>query len=149
VVSSARRRHHPTEKIAKARDKVRVCARARIVGVVFWDRPHNVTGRAPSSIELHPILDFACLSLTTWAERTPSAYAARSRLATPRDQGEREAPQVVTRPVPACEPIEDTYFRWLKRTDDQLRAAFDVYDEANGHGLGTRKAASGYADERT
>jgi len=29
---------------------------------VFWDRPHNVTGRAPKSIELHPILDFACLS---------------------------------------------------------------------------------------
>jgi hypothetical protein len=44
---------------------------------------------------------------------------------------------------------EDTYFRWLKRTDDQLRAAFDVYDEANGHGLGTAEAASGYADERT
>lgn len=25
--------------------------------------------------------------------------------------------------------IEDTYARWLKRTDDQLRAAFDAYDE--------------------
>jgi hypothetical protein len=49
--------------MAKARDKVRVvCAHARIVGVVFWDRPHNVTGSAPKSIELHPILDFACLS---------------------------------------------------------------------------------------
>jgi hypothetical protein len=48
--------------VAKARDKVRVCAHARIVGVVFWDRPHNVTGRAPNAIELHPILDFACLS---------------------------------------------------------------------------------------
>ena len=24
--------------------------------------------------------------------------------------------------------IEDTYARWLKRTDDQLRAAFDAYD---------------------
>jgi integrase len=45
--------------------------------------------------------------------------------------------------------LEDTYFRWLKRTDDQLRAVFDVYDEANGHGLGTRSAASDYADERT
>ena len=35
--------------IPKARDKVRVCAHARIVGVVFWDRPHNVTelDRAP------------------------------------------------------------------------------------------------------
>jgi hypothetical protein len=48
--------------MAKVRTKVKVCAHARIVGVVFWNRPHNVTGRAPNSIELHPILDFACLS---------------------------------------------------------------------------------------
>ena len=26
--------------------------------------------------------------------------------------------------------LEDTYFRWLTRTDDQLRAAFDAYDAA-------------------
>jgi hypothetical protein len=32
------------KQMAKARDKVRVYAHARIVGVVFWDRPHNVTG---------------------------------------------------------------------------------------------------------
>ena len=48
--------------MAKVRTKVKVCAHARIVGVVFWNRPHNVTGRAPNSIELHPILDFACLA---------------------------------------------------------------------------------------
>jgi hypothetical protein len=24
--------------------------------------------------------------------------------------------------------LEETYFRWLTRTDDQLRAAFDAYD---------------------
>ena len=24
--------------------------------------------------------------------------------------------------------LEDTYHRWLRRTDDQLRAAFDAYD---------------------
>lgn len=28
--------------------------------------------------------------------------------------------------------IEDTYARWLKRTDDRLRAAFDAYDAAVG-----------------
>jgi hypothetical protein len=27
-----------------------------------WDHPHAVTGRAPNTIELHPILDFACFS---------------------------------------------------------------------------------------
>jgi integrase len=26
--------------------------------------------------------------------------------------------------------LEDTYFRWLRRTDDQLRAVFDAYDVA-------------------
>ena len=26
--------------------------------------------------------------------------------------------------------LEYTYARWLKRTDDQLRAAFDAYDAA-------------------
>jgi hypothetical protein len=25
--------------------------------------------------------------------------------------------------------LEDTYARWLNRTDDQLRAAFDSYDQ--------------------
>ena len=30
--------------------------------------------------------------------------------------------------------IEDTYARWLKRTDDQLRAAFDAYDAAAASG---------------
>jgi hypothetical protein len=44
------------KQMAKARDKVKVCAHARIVGVVFWDRPHNVTGRAPNAVELHPQL---------------------------------------------------------------------------------------------
>jgi hypothetical protein len=24
--------------------------------------------------------------------------------------------------------LEDTYFRWLRRTDDQLRKVFDEYD---------------------
>jgi integrase len=25
--------------------------------------------------------------------------------------------------------LEDTYFRWMTRTDEQLRAAFDAYDD--------------------
>jgi hypothetical protein len=50
------------KQMAAAREKIRLCSHARIVGVAFWDRPHNVTGRAPNSIELHPILGFACLA---------------------------------------------------------------------------------------
>ncbi|HST26575.1 MAG TPA: site-specific integrase [Gaiellaceae bacterium] len=54
--------------------------------------------------------------------------------------------------------LEDTYFRWLRRTDDQLRAAFDSYDaKAFGSRAGHRSEASlgdsparvRSADERT
>jgi hypothetical protein len=45
-----------------ARSLVRRCARARVVGVVFWDYYHGQTGVAPNVIELHPILGFSCLS---------------------------------------------------------------------------------------
>ena len=41
------------KQMLAARDKVRICSQARIVGAVFWDRPHNVTGRAPNAIELY------------------------------------------------------------------------------------------------
>ena len=46
-----------------ARSKVRpFCARARVVGVAFWDYYHGQTGVAPNVIELHPILGYSCLS---------------------------------------------------------------------------------------
>ena len=44
-----------------ARGNVRICSRARVVGVPFWDYFHHQTGVAPNAIELHPILGFACL----------------------------------------------------------------------------------------
>ena len=50
-----------TVKMMSARSHVQLCSRAHIVGVVFWDRPHIVIGRAPNAIELHPILGFDCL----------------------------------------------------------------------------------------
>jgi hypothetical protein len=40
----------------------KVCARARVVGVAFFDYKHGQTGVAPNAIELHPVLGFACLS---------------------------------------------------------------------------------------
>jgi hypothetical protein len=45
-----------------ARNLVRICSRARVVGVAFFDFLHGQTGVAPNAIELHPILGFACLS---------------------------------------------------------------------------------------
>jgi hypothetical protein len=48
--------------MATARSQVRLCARARITGVAFFDFDHGQTGVAPNAIELHPILGFRCLS---------------------------------------------------------------------------------------
>jgi len=45
-----------------ARNHVRLCARARVAGVAFFDFDHGQTGVAPNAIELHPILHFACLT---------------------------------------------------------------------------------------
>jgi hypothetical protein len=45
-----------------ARKAARVCTRARVVGVAFFDYNHGQTGVAANAIELHPILGFACLS---------------------------------------------------------------------------------------
>jgi hypothetical protein len=50
------------KQMATARSRVQICSRDHITGVVFWDRPHVVIGRAPNAIELHPILGFVCLS---------------------------------------------------------------------------------------
>ena len=49
-------------QMTSARNAVRLCSRARVVGVAFWDFKHGQTGVAPNAIELHPVLGFACLS---------------------------------------------------------------------------------------
>ena len=48
--------------MANARLVARICTKARVVGVAFFDYQHGQTGVAPNAIELHPVLDFACLS---------------------------------------------------------------------------------------
>jgi hypothetical protein len=50
------------KQMAAARGAARICARARVVGVAFFDYKHGQTGVAPNAIELHPVLGFACLS---------------------------------------------------------------------------------------
>jgi hypothetical protein len=41
--------------------RVRVCGRASITGVAFFDFKHGQTGVAPNAIELHPVLKFRCV----------------------------------------------------------------------------------------
>ena len=50
------------EQMKNARGAARVCPKARVTGVAFFDYKHGQTGVAPNAIELHPVLDFACLS---------------------------------------------------------------------------------------
>jgi hypothetical protein len=49
-------------KMQTARNSVRLCSRAAVVGVAFFDFDHGQTGVAPNAIELHPVLSFRCLS---------------------------------------------------------------------------------------
>jgi hypothetical protein len=48
-------------QMAQARRSVRLCAKARVTGVAFFDFLHGQTGVAPNGIELHPVLAFRCL----------------------------------------------------------------------------------------
>jgi hypothetical protein len=50
------------QQMTAARARVRVCARAHVTGVAFFDFDHGQTGVAPNAIELHPVLGFRCLS---------------------------------------------------------------------------------------
>jgi hypothetical protein len=48
--------------MAAARSHLRLCSRAKVTGVAFFDFKHGQTGVAPNAIELHPILGFHCLT---------------------------------------------------------------------------------------
>jgi hypothetical protein len=48
-------------QMARARRRVRLCAKARVTGVAFFDFKHGQIGVAPNAIELHPVLAFRCL----------------------------------------------------------------------------------------
>jgi hypothetical protein len=60
-------------QMRKARRFVRrYCARARVVGVAFYDYYHGQTGVAPNAVELHPILGYSCLKGGTPPPPPPS-----------------------------------------------------------------------------
>ena len=53
------------KQMKNARAAARICSKAHVTGVAFFDYKHGQTGVAPNAIELHPILEFACLSPLT------------------------------------------------------------------------------------
>ncbi len=50
------------KQMAVVRAAVRVCSKAVVTGVAFFDFKHGQTGVARNAIELHPILGFRCLT---------------------------------------------------------------------------------------
>jgi hypothetical protein len=48
-------------QMSRARATARVCRKATVTGVAFFDFFHSQTGVAPNAIELHPVLDFRCV----------------------------------------------------------------------------------------
>jgi hypothetical protein len=57
--------------MAAARARVRICARAKVTGVAFFDFYHGQTGVAPNAIELHPVLAFRCLTSSAPSSSVP------------------------------------------------------------------------------
>jgi hypothetical protein len=50
------------KQMSGSRRLARICGRARVSGVAFFDFLHGQTGVARNGIELHPVLGFACLA---------------------------------------------------------------------------------------
>ena len=50
-------------KMQAARRAIRLCRRAAVTGVAFFDYDHGQTGVARNAIELHPVLGFRCLAV--------------------------------------------------------------------------------------
>jgi integrase len=62
-------------------------------------------------------------------------YACRHTFATwAIEDGSIPLPQLATIMGTSVREIEDTYFRWLRRTDERLLAALDAYDQAVANG---------------
>jgi integrase len=62
---------------------------------------------------------------------TRGPYTMRHTFATwAIESGEVPLPYLATIMGTSVKELEDTYFRWLSRTDDRLREAFDAYDAA-------------------
>ena len=108
------------QQMAAARARVRVCSRANVTGVAFFDFFHGQTGVAANAIELHPILAFRCL---TGVVTTPRTKCAPSY------------PDVCIPPPPPdldCADIRYTNFRVLWNVPDPDPHHFD----GNRDGIG-------------
>src|SRR5580765_4663371 len=70
---------HRQRQISASRSLVRLCPRATVSGVAFFDFRHGQTGVAPNGFELHPILSFRCLTGAVVDGNPPPPATARGR----------------------------------------------------------------------
>jgi hypothetical protein len=112
------------EQMRAARGVARVCRRARVVGVGFFDYNHGQTGVAPNGIELHPVLGFACLSGIGPPQPPPPPGPGRGRCAA-------SYPSVCIPPPPPDLDCGDIPFR-------NFRVRWDVPDPDPHHFDGDR-----------
>jgi hypothetical protein len=107
-------------RVARSRVR-RFCARARVIGVAFFDYYHGQRGVAPNVIELHPILAYTCLSGGTAPPRPPRPPRPRGRCAA-------SYPTVCIPPPPPdlnCADIPYRNFRVLWNVPDPDPHHFD------------------------
>lgn len=50
------------KQVKNAQAAARICSKARVTGVAFFDYKHGQTGVALNAVELQPVLDFACFA---------------------------------------------------------------------------------------
>ena len=116
--------------MAQARAAARLCGRAVVSGVAFFDFKHGQTGVAPNAIELHPILGF---SLPVDAEPTTTAASKTTAASSTRLRG--VIPGRVHPPPPPdlnCADILYRNFRMLWNVPDPDPHHFD----GNHNGIG-------------
>jgi hypothetical protein len=94
-------------QMARARANVRLCARASVTGVAFFDFYHGQTGVAPNAIELHPILAFRCLT-ASGTPAPPASANGKVKLTSPVGAGS-DATLTVTVPIGTSCAIVVTY----------------------------------------
>jgi hypothetical protein len=98
--------------MAAARSRGRLCSRANVTGVAFFDFYHEQTGVAANTIEIHPVLAFRCLTGVVAAPHTTTTA--------PRTKCAPSYPDVCIPPPPDldCADIRYRNFRVLWNVSD-------------------------------
>jgi hypothetical protein len=105
------------QQMKTARAAVRLCDRATVAGVAFFDFKHGQTGVAPNAIELHPILGFRCSGGSGEAPSPPPTTPSSPTTPTPpKGNCDPSYPTVCIPPPPPdlnCADVPYTNFKVL------------------------------------